>query len=274
VDDSDCVAFLQWALPRLGLRWAGYRKVRRQVCKRLGRRVSELRLPDLDAYRARLDQDPAEWAALERLTHITISRFHRDRGTFDVLWSEVLPALANGAAARRDDAVRAWSAGCASGEEAYTVAIGWQLSVAGSFPALRLRVLATDVEEAVLARARRGCYGASALRELPESWRAAAFVQCSSGLCIRAEFREPVTVARHDVRADPAPRGPFDLVLCRNLAFTYFDAGGQRAAASRLAGALRVGGALVVGRHEALPERVDELEAWSGADRVYRRAQR
>jgi chemotaxis protein methyltransferase CheR len=60
--DSDCIAFLQWALPRFELRWAGFRKVRRQVCKRLRRRLNELGLETLAQYRERLDSDPAEWA--------------------------------------------------------------------------------------------------------------------------------------------------------------------------------------------------------------------
>ncbi len=272
MDDSDCVAFLQWALPRLGLRWAGFRKVRRQVVKRLRRRLSELGLPDLDAYRLYLERHPEEMANLERMTHITISRFHRDCGTFAVLWSQVLPALAGGAVARGDGVVRAWSAGCASGEEPYTLAIGWLMSVAGSFPGVRLRVLASDVDDVMLVRARRACYGAGSLRELPEAWRIAAFTSCSAQFCLRDEFREAVSVERHDLRSDPVPEGPFDAVLCRNLAFTYFDAAGQRGAAARLVGALRTGGALVVGKHEAVPESVGGLEPWNAAAGVYRRS--
>ncbi len=62
--DSDCVEFLQWALPRLNMRWAGFRKVRRQVCKRIGRRLAELGLTSLKQYRNRLESDPAEWSKL------------------------------------------------------------------------------------------------------------------------------------------------------------------------------------------------------------------
>jgi chemotaxis protein methyltransferase CheR len=170
VEDTQCVAFLQWALPRLGMRWAGFRKVRGQVCKRLGRRLAELGLRDLDSYRALLERDPDEWAALDALTHITISRFYRDQGVFAMLGAEVLPALA--ATGR----MRVWSAGCASGEEAYTLAIMWELRLAEHFPAVRLRVLATDVDETMLARARRGCYPAGSLRELPDAWKKTAFV--------------------------------------------------------------------------------------------------
>jgi chemotaxis protein methyltransferase CheR len=94
VDDRDCTAFLQWALPQRDLRWPGFRKVRRQVCKRLKRRIRELGLGDLAAYRSRLEADPAEWRAFDECCHITISRFFRDRGVFEVLRTYVLPDIA------------------------------------------------------------------------------------------------------------------------------------------------------------------------------------
>jgi chemotaxis protein methyltransferase CheR len=112
------VEFLQWALPRLGLRWAGFRRVRGQVRRRVRRRVAALGLEDLDAYRAYLDAHPEEWEVLDALTPITISRFYRDRDVFARLEDDVLPALASAAAAAGRDGLRCWSAGCASGEEA------------------------------------------------------------------------------------------------------------------------------------------------------------
>lgn len=252
------------------MRWPGFRKVRGQVCKRLRRRLGELGLTDLDGYRAFLERHPEEWVRLEALTHITISRFHRDRGTFDLLLREVLPALAATAVARGDDVVRAWCAGCASGEEPYSLAILWRLGLAWDRP-LGLRILATDVDAAMLARARRGCYREGSLRELPPSWRAAAFGRRGSEFCVRDEFREAVSIARQDIRRDPAPGGGFDLVMCRNLAFTYFDVGGQQVVAARLAGAMQEGGALVLGRHEVLPAGVGGFEEWSASARIYRR---
>jgi chemotaxis protein methyltransferase CheR len=270
MNDSQCAAFLQWALPRLGMRGEGFRKVRRQVCKRVRRRLGELGLSDLSAYRARLEQHPEEWAVLDGLTHITISRFSRDRGAFEFLEREVLPALAAGVLARGSESVLAWSAGCAAGEEAYTLMIMWQLELAHRFPALTIQILATDLDDTMLARARRGCFTAGSLRELPQRWRAAAFVQRERTYCLRDTFKEAVTVARHDIRSPP-PDGPFDLVICRNLAFTYFDLDLQRATAARLASALRPGGALVLGSHEALPADFDTFEPWSSTERIYRR---
>ncbi len=77
--DQACIAFLKWCLPELGLRWPGYRKVRRLVGKRLTRRLAELGLPDLDAYRALLLREPDEWARLDAMYRIPISRLYRDR---------------------------------------------------------------------------------------------------------------------------------------------------------------------------------------------------
>jgi chemotaxis protein methyltransferase CheR len=214
------VTFLQQALPRLGRRWAGYRKVRRQVCRRVRHRFEELGLEGFDAYRAHLDARPDEWAVLDGLMNVTISRFYRDHGVFDHLRDEVLrPGM------------RVWSAGCASGEEPYTLALLCE----------GLDILATDVDPAMLRRAQAARYPASALRELPDR---DAF---TDGV-LDDRYRH-VRFALHDVRDQPPP-GPFDLVLCRNLAFTYFDEPTQRDVLRRIASVTDL---LVIGAHECLP---------------------
>jgi chemotaxis protein methyltransferase CheR len=270
MNDAQCVQFLQWALPHLGMRWAGYRKVRRQVCNRARRRAGDLGLPDLNAYRTYLDAHPEEWGVLDGLTPITISRFYRDRGTFELLAHDVLPALAAQALGRGRDTLEVWSAGCASGEEPYTLAIIWELELAAQFPELTMRILATDIHPAMLARTRRACFTAGSLRELPEPWRAAAFVREDAFYCLRDPYRQAVTVTSHDIRSGP-PDGPFDLILCRNLVFTYFDEDVQHETAVWLVNALRPGGALVLGAHEQLPEELLGVEPWDADRGVYRR---
>lgn len=268
--DEECVAFLQWALPRLGLRWAGYRKVRRQVCKRIGRRLGELALPDPFAYRAYLQRHPEEWAVLDRLCPITISRFYRDRDVFDYLRDVLLPELAQATAARGEETLRALSLGCASGEEPYTLMLLWRLGAA--HPAeVALQVLATDVDETLLARAQRGCYPAGSLKGLPAGWIEQAFERCDESWCLRPAYREGVTFLRQDVR-EALPPGPFDLVLCRNLVFTYFDEAVQRRCLARLLACLRHGGALVVGRRERLPAPAPAFTPARTVPGVYRKA--
>lgn len=270
--DLDCTAFLQWALPQLGHRWGGYRRVRRQVCKRLSKRLAELTLTDLDAYRRYLETHAEEWPQLAALLPITISRFWRDRAVFDFLATTLLPTLARGAAERGEHALHAWSAGCASGEEPYGLVLAWQLG--GKLPHnVSPDILATDIEESVLERARRACYTASSLRELPAGWRDCAFnVDVAGRYCLRAEYRAGVTFQRQDIRRE-WPESRFDLILCRNLVFTYFDDETQRAIAAKLTDHLVPGGALVIGHHERVPTATPRLELWPQAHAlgVYRR---
>ena len=273
MEDRDCAEFLRWALPRLHLRWAGFRKVRRQVCRRLARRLRELSLPDLESYRAYLAENEAEWELLDDCCRISISRFQRDRAVWEALREEVLPVLARGARARRRAVLTAWSAGCASGEEPYTLTALWDLRLRRAFPNLTLRVIATDSDPVLLERARRGEYGASSLRDFPSSWREAAFERTDGRFRVRPALREHLELRCSDLRG-PLPDGPFDLVLCRNLAFTYFDEALQRETAKKLAGALVDGGALVLGRRESLPADVGDFAPWLPQQGIHRRAAR
>lgn len=248
---EDCTAFLQWALPRLGFRWAGFRKVRRQVCRRIRRRIATLELEGFDDYRRYLETHDRERRSLDGLCRITISRFYRDRGVFERLTQEALPLLAERALRRRAP-LRAWSAGCASGEEPYTLAIAWRLGVAARFPEVDLEIVATDADPHMLERARRGVYPAGTLREHPTAWRAQAFQSSGETFRLKEDFKRGIEWLSQDLRAE-MPAGPFDLVLCRNLAFTYFDPPLQERVLEAVGARLRAGGLLVIGGHESLP---------------------
>jgi chemotaxis protein methyltransferase CheR len=250
--DQARIAFLKWCLPRLGLRWPGYRQVRRLVGKRLNRRLAELGLADLSAYRSFLISNPAEWARLDAMCRIPISRFYRDPGVFDDISREFLPEAAARAVARGDNAVTCWSVGCASGEEPYTLVMAWHFCVAHDWPALGFTVIATDAEETMIKRAKAACYGTSSLKDLPQEWLERAFTRRGPLFCLAGEFREGVRFELQDIRQS-MPDGPFDLILCRNLVFTYFDEALQRRISDQLQERLRPGGCLVLGSHEVLP---------------------
>ena len=143
--DPDCVHFLQQVLPQLHLRWSGFRRVRRQVCRRLRSRIQELDLADFSDYAAYLLAHPDEWSVVDACCRITISRFYRDRQVFEQL-SQELPRLTKLALARGDSSLRCWSAGCASGEEAYTLKLMEHFCLSGSDFSLPLQILATDVD--------------------------------------------------------------------------------------------------------------------------------
>ena len=248
--DHDCVAFLQWALPRLRLRWAGFRKVRGQICKRVGKRLQVLGLCDARSYTHYLQRHPQEWSVLASLLRVTISRFYRDRAVFDHLGRTVMPRLATQANKQARAELRCWSAGCASGEEAYTVVLVWRFLA--DQDGMRLRVLATDSDPELIARARAGCFGASSLAELPEALREGAFYSDGDRNLLKPAYRTGVAFRQHDIRAEPPP-GRFDLILCRNLAFTYFNDELQAEILGVFARVLYPQGILLLGSHESLP---------------------
>jgi chemotaxis protein methyltransferase CheR len=252
------------------MRWDGFRKVRSQVCKRIGRRVRELDLEDLATYRGYLEQHEDEWARLDFLCRVTISRFYRDRGVFEALETEVLPVLFASARECGRDVVRAWSCGCASGEEAYTLAALWRARIGDRFPGTALEIVATDADSQMLERARRGKYTGGSIRELPDDLRLAAFAEAGEPYQIRENLHEQVIWRLQDVREE-VPAGPFDLVFCRNLVLTYFDVALQREVMERVSAVLRPGGALVVGSHETLPDLGAGFERWGASLPIHRR---
>jgi chemotaxis protein methyltransferase CheR len=252
------------------MRWRGFRKVRRQVCRRIARRMEELGCLDIGSYRAHLARHEEEWRVLDGLCRVTISRFYRDRQVFDALRTLVLPELARRARARGASGLRGWSAGCASGEEPYTLLLIWRLELGREFPGFPLMVVATDSDPLLLARAERACYSESSLRDLPPRWKDEAFSVSGEELCLDESFRAGVDFRLQDVRREH-PEGPFDLILCRNLVFTYFEPALQRELQSKLADCLVPGGALVVGAHETtLP---GDFEPWLERAGVYERVE-
>jgi chemotaxis protein methyltransferase CheR len=267
--DAELVAFLQWALPRMGMRWPGFRKVRGQVRKRLSRRLRELGLERVADYETYLAGHPAEWGTLDDLCRITISRFYRDRAVFAALRDPILPGLARAALDRGDATLRAWSAGCASGEEPYSLSLSWALDASRRVQGTELEVVATDMDGHLLKRARTACYEPGSLRELPPEWIGAAFDVADETLCLRPPFRDAVRLVQQDIRRD-MPAGSFDLVLCRNLVFTYFEPALQVVLLQRMLRVMRPGGVLVLGGHEALPPGDWPLERPHGALPIHR----
>ena len=151
--------------------------------------MNDLRIPDLAAYRTRLEADPAEWRFLDECCHITISRFFREKRVFEALRAKVLPRIAE-LAQQKGRAARMWSAGCASGEEPYTLKILWDLEVARPYPGgVALSIIATDADGAMLARAEKACFTVGRLRELPPPLVNQAFDHEGSLYCLSRQSR-------------------------------------------------------------------------------------
>jgi chemotaxis protein methyltransferase CheR len=217
--------------------------------------MAELGLRDLADYRPLLETHPEEWTRLDGLCRISISRFYRDQGVWRMLERDILPLLAERARAHGGRRLRIWSLGCASGEEPYTLALLFAFSE--KLSGCRPEIVATDADPHLLQRARRGCYPTTSLRDVPENWRA-AFEPFGDQHCLSAEYRTPVRLLEQDIRRE-YPEARFDLILCRNLVFTYFETAMQAVIARRLVERLVAGGRLLLGIQESLLEPVPML---------------
>lgn len=269
MDDDTCVDFLQWALPRLEMRWEGFRKPRGQVCKRIRRRMDGLGLEGVEAYREHLERHSSEWDVLDGFCRVTISRFFRDRGVWRHLERVALPDLLERLG--RGATMQAWSAGCASGEEPYSLRIVWELAELPVPSGTELRVVATDTGPEMLERCRRACYPEGNLKEVPDGWKERAFEapDDEGERCLRPRFRQGVELRLSDVRSE-APEAPLHLVLCRNLVFTYHSPGIQREVLRRVLDRMPEGARLVLGAHEELPGGDWPLEPDDTAEPVWR----
>ncbi len=218
-------------------------------------------------YAALVERDPAEYERLVGSLLIKVTEFFRDPKVWEHLRDHVVPALVEDA--RRDGReLRVWTAGCSSGEEAYSLAITIAEVLDGE-PPLDVRIFATDVDAATIAFARRGIYPPGALTGVPGPVRSRYFTPSGTGFEVIKSLRSQMIFGEHDLSARvPFPR--IDLILCRNV-LIYFTQPLQRIALETFAYSLRPDGRLVLGLSEtvtALPGSYDEQNARL---RIYRR---
>ena len=217
------------------------------------------------AYADVLRRDAAEYDRLLDALTINVTKFFRNRETWDVLAAAFLPALW----AERGG-VRCWSAGCASGEEPYSVAI-LLLEHARTTGAdvAACAVDATDLDPTVLERARAGSYRAPALDETPPAL-VSRYFEGADPWRVTAPVRDLVRWHRHDLLRDAPPAAPYDLITCRNVVI-YFERPNQERLYHAFADALRPGGLLVLGKVETLVGAVrDRFRLEDVRERVYR----
>ena len=266
MSSTPCDDFLRWALPELRMQWPPFRRVRRQVCRRITARMAALDLRSFAEYRAYLEQHEEEWERLDDYFRITISRMYRDAPVFDAI-RQWLP----GAAERSSKPLRIWSAGAASGEEPYTLAILCRETLPAD-QANEAQIYASEADPHLIKRARRARYAEETLKELPTEWRQNAFVRRADGdepYQLHESYRQMVVFRNEDIRYSMPP-GPFNLVLCRYV-LMYFDEQLQLQLLSRISECIKPGGLLVLGKRD--PEPIDDLplKPIDRALRIYRR---
>ncbi len=222
-------------------------------------------------YQALLDRSPTEYERLRDALTINVTRFYRNADTWNLLRRDVVPALCAPASGE----VRIWSAGCSSGEEAYTLAMlaAEHLERAGRSAELRrIAVDATDVDRTSLERAKAARYRPESLAELPSELARQYLEPVPPELEVVARVRQRVAVQRLDLSAGRPLRRDYHMIVCRNV-LIYFDRPMQERLFQLFAESLVPGGYLVLGKVESLVGAVrDRLQLVDARERVYRRA--
>ncbi len=235
--------------------------------RRAERRCQELGYHDLSEYVAYLVEHPEELERLAREVLIGVSSFFRDPDTFALLEESELPRLIR--ASDFDGTLRAWSVGCSTGQEPYSIAM---LLVEGAealgYPA-QIKVFATDVDPLAIERAGAGVFPQAIQDELRPSFLSRFFHPTHEGYRVDRGLRQAVIFSVHNALRDP-PYSRLDLVTCRNL-LIYLQPAAQRDLLARLAVALKPGGILVLGSSETLGDVSDAFDVVNARARIYRR---
>ena len=240
--------------------------------RRLAVRMRACGVHTYTEYVSVLDQSPEEFERLLDALTINVTKFFRNRETWDTLAADTLPRSLQA----REGRVRAWSAGCSSGEEPYTIAMLLAMvleRMAAREWLDRVRIDASDFDKASLETARAGRYPLKAFSEAPAEIPH-RFCRALDGDTVEVlpGLRSLVHFHRRDLLREPPPAAPYDLIFCRNVVI-YFDRATQEQLMVRFTEALAPGGILVLGKVETIfgPAR-DRLELVDPRERIYRRA--
>jgi chemotaxis methyl-accepting protein methylase/signal transduction histidine kinase/CheY-like chemotaxis protein len=250
---------------RYGIDFSHYKP--NTVARRTERRLLLNQSLDLNDYAKRLEENPDELNLLYKDLLIGVTRFFRDHEAFQRLEIEILPAIL--AAIPPDGEFRAWVAGCATGEEAYSLAILLLERIEAMHRRVKVKIFATDVHRASLEFASSGVYSEAALVDVSTERIARHFLRKGDGYQVSQELRQTVVFAPHNIIKD-APFTKLDLISCRNLVI-YFQPLAQKKAMSLFHFGLKTGGILFLGPSESPGELTDEFEHLDAHWKIYRK---
>lgn len=258
VDPSTLQSILNVLRDRFDYDFADYK--RPTLLRRTQRRMSLRMLSDLNDYAKLIGTDADEATSLFRDLMINVSSFFRDPDA----WSELQRTVLDPLIASRDngDDVRVWSAGCATGEEAYTIGMLLLERIEAAGRRIRPQIFATDVSES-LETARAGVYPEAISAQLTPERLERFFIKGDSTITVRKHLRDLIVFARHNVLSDP-PFSRIDLICCRNL-FIYLEPESQQKILWMFNFALRDGGTLFLGSSETIGLQTDLFEPISPA---------
>ncbi|WP_236037904.1 CheR family methyltransferase [Belnapia arida] len=258
------IAFIQ---AHRGVDFRGYKKA--SLRRRIIRRMEEVRAESFAAYNALLEAHPQEFAVLLDTVLINVTSFFRDAEAWEALRREIVPRIVERHRAG-GQTIRIWSAGCATGQEPYSLAMLFAEAMGGAEALFQTaKIYATDLDEEALQSARHASYTAAEVETVPPGLLERYFDVSGDRYVVRRDLRRCVIFGRHNIIHD-APIGHADLILCRNL-LIYLETETQDLVLPRLHYALRDGAFLCLGKAETQLARSRLFEAVDLKHRVFRK---
>ena len=264
--------FVEAILDRIKqMRHFEFRDYKRATLKRrIERRMADRKARTPADYMKLLAADPTELDALVSSLLIKVTSFFRDGEAWDALSSRVIPQIL--AEKRAGQETRVWCAGCATGEEAYSVAMLMAEAIGPSFVNEEIKIFGTDLDEGAVAYARRGHYTAQQVENVPPAMLQRWFVPEGPGYAVVKDIRRKVVFGVNNLVSD-APISRLDLLLCRNV-FIYLEPNLQKLVLTRFHYALRRSGVLMLGKSELIPFAAKIFEPVDLTRRIYKKDHR
>jgi two-component system CheB/CheR fusion protein len=248
-----------------GFDFTGYK--RSSLQRRVRKQMQSHSIEGFSDYLDYLQVHPEEFLPLFNTILINVTSFFRDKSAWNYIQSQTLPRLLNEKSERSQ--IRIWSAGCASGEEAYTLAMILADLLGIEQFRQRVKIYATDVDEEALSQARHASYSAKAIQPVPQGFQDQFFELVGQYYVFRPDLRRAVIFGRHDLMQD-APISRLDLLVCRNT-LMYFNAETQARILDRFHFALNETGVLFLGKAEMLLTHANIFVPLSLQHRIFRR---
>jgi two-component system CheB/CheR fusion protein len=247
--DESFEQLLEYLKRSRGFDFTAYKRPSLQ--RRVQRRMQVVGIDGFDGYGDYLEAHPQEITELFNTILINVTGFFRDSGAWEFLAADIIPRIVH--TDNGDPSIRVWSAGCSSGEEAYTLAMLLAEAMNPEELRERVRIYATDVDEEALAHARLATYPEARLADVPTPLVEKYFERVNGQYVFNRDLRRLLIFGRHDLLVDP-PISKVSLVVCRNT-LMYFNSEAQQRLLERFHFALRDGGFLFLGKAEMLPAR-------------------
>jgi two-component system CheB/CheR fusion protein len=252
---------------RTGHDFSNYK--RPTLLRRIERRINIHNLPDLPSYVSYMHQNPDETNALLKDLLISVTNFFRDKKAFEVIEKEVLPLMLKGK--KSENQLRIWVAGCATGEEAYSLAMLCAEKTTGVFDAPKIQIFATDIDEAAIATAREGLFNINDLADVSPERLRRFFTKEGEEYRIRREIRETIMFANHNFLKDP-PFSHLDMISCRNV-MIYLNHVAQERVTETFHFALNPGGFLFLGSSESVDGATDLYANYNRENHIFQSRQ-